>query len=73
MKISKRFENDWKYNENRMKYIQILKFLLITLEIPKKENAALLDYIIWANNENISRIRLAKTLYLDCTFPHPIE
>ena len=32
-----------------------------------------LEYIIWANDENIKRIRKAKHYYLDGTFHHPKE
>ena len=41
--------------------------------MPNKKNPVLLDYIIWANNENISRIRISNVLFLDGTFHHPKE
>ena len=31
------------------------------------------EYIIWANEENINRIRKSNHLYIDCTFHHPKE
>ena len=78
--------NNWRTKSNKFKKISVLEnqfdyknrlilreFRNIYIEIPKKENAVLLDYIIWGNNENISRIRLAKTLYLDGTYHHPVE
>ena len=62
--------------ENQLDYknrLILREFRNIYIEIPKKENAVLLDYLKQANNENISRIRISKTLYIDCTFHHPIE
>ena len=32
-----------------------------------------LEYIIWANEENLRRIRLSHYLFIDGTFHHPIE
>ena len=33
----------------------------------------LLEYIIWGNDENISRLRLSKNYFIDGTFHHPPE
>ena len=33
----------------------------------------LLEYIIWGNDENISRLRLSKNYFIDVTFHHPPE
>ena len=30
-----------------------------------------MEYIIWANNENIARMRICKNLFIDGTFHHP--
>ena len=41
----------------------------------KKNSTTILEneFIIWANEENIKRIRKAKYFYIDGTFPHPPE
>ena len=45
--------------------------------IPIKENEKLstseYEYIIWGNNENISRMRQSKNFFIDGTFHHPQE
>ena len=33
----------------------------------------ILEYIIWANNENIARLRESKHWLIDCTFYYPKE
>ena len=63
------FENIYDY-QNRL---ILREFRNIYIEVPDKKEPVLLDYIIWGNNENISRIRLSKILFLDGTFHHPQE
>ena len=36
-----------------------------------KKNLTLLEYIIWASDENIERIRISKNIFIDCTFHTP--
>ena len=43
----------------------------IFLELPNKKNATLLEYIIWGNNENISRMRISENIFIDGTFHQP--
>ena len=61
-------------NPNDYENRQFLReFRNIYVEVPNKKEPVLLDYIIWANNENISRIRISHYLFLDGTFHHPKE
>ena len=43
------------------------------MEIPKKKKPVLLNYIIWGNDENISRMRISENYFVDGTFHHPPE
>ena len=74
----------WKQKSNRFtKYCvldnvfdyqnrQILReFRNLYIEVPNKKSPVLLDYIIWANNKNISRILISEVHFLDGTFHHP--
>jgi len=56
--------------ENRL----ILRdFRIINDESDKNNKNNNYEYIIWANDENIKRIRKSNHLYIDCTFHHPKE
>ena len=51
----------------------IREFRNIYVYVKEKKNPVLLDYIIWGNDENISRMRVSKNLFIDATFHHPPE
>ena len=63
------FKNKYDY-ENRL-------ILRDHRTIPINENnrlsTAYYEYIIWGNNENISRIRQSRNFFIDRTFHHPEE
>lgn len=45
----------------------------IPLENNSKIKISSLEYIIWANSENLKRIKVSKNLFVDGTFHHPPE
>ena len=49
------------------------EFRSINVETTSKKKPILLEYIIWGNDENISRLRLSKNYFIDGTFHHPPE
>ena len=49
------------------------EFRSINVETTSKKKPKLLEYIIWGNDENISRLRLSKNYFIDGTFHHPPE
>ena len=49
------------------------EFRSIYVHVPNKKKPVLLEYIIWANDENIGRIRISKNFFIDCTFHTPPE
>ena len=61
-------ENKFDYNDR----IIFREFRSILIE-NGKNNYKNLEYIIWANDENIQRIRKSNHLYIDGTFHHPKE
>ena len=48
-------------------------FRIINDESDKNNKNNNYEYIIWANDENIKRIRKSNHWYIDCTFHHPKE
>ena len=57
------YENRLIFREYRSLYIQT----------ENKNNPINYEYVIWANEENISRMGKAENLYIDATFHHPPE
>ena len=59
-----------KDNKNRL----ILRdYSTIYLNIQNKIEPQKIEYIIWANEENLKRIRISNHLFIDSTFHHPQE
>lgn len=57
-------------NDNRL----ILRdYRIIPIKENEKISTSEYEYIIWGNNENISRMRQSKNFFIDGTFHHPPE
>ena len=76
----------WKNNSNKFnkatiwdnqfdyqKRLILREFRILYKQKDGKNKIKNLEYIIWANEENIKRIRKSKHYYLDSTFHHPRE
>ena len=49
------------------------EFLTIYLNISNKKEPEKIEYIIWANDENLRKNRISNHLFIDSTFHHPSE
>ena len=76
----------WKNKSNRFKKTRVLEnpkdynnrlilreFRTLYLNISNKKEPEKIEYIIWANDENLRRIRISNHLFIDSTFHHPSE
>ena len=63
------FENEYDYKGNKIfrDYRRV--------EVPSKDKKEFItiEFIIWANNENIARLRESKHWLIDCTYHYPKE
>ena len=46
-------------------------FRTLYLNIPNKKEPQKIEYIIWANEENLRRSRISNHLFINSTFHHP--
>ena len=76
----------WKLKTNRFKKISVLdnpkdynnrliltEYRTIYTQEEKKKEPQKIEYIIWANEENLRRIRISNHYFIDSTFHHPVE
>ena len=76
----------WKLKTNRFKKTSVLEhpndyknrvilreYRTLNLNIKNKKTSQPIEYIIWANDENLKRIRISNHLFIDATFHHPPE
>ena len=76
--------NRWKNNSYRFKKESVLydmrdndnrlllrEFRILPIEGVDNLKQEIIEYIIWANAENINRIRVSKNIFIDGTFHHP--
>jgi len=58
-------------NDNNNNRLLLREFRIIPIEAADNLNQETNEYIIWANAENINRIRVSKNIFIDGTFHHP--
>ena len=76
----------WKLKTNRFKKISVLdnpkdyddrliltEYRTIYTQEEKNKEPQKIEYIIWANEENLRRIRISNHYFIDSTFHHPVE
>ena len=76
----------WKNKSNRFKKTSVSEnpkdynnrlilreFRTLHLNISNKKEPEKIEYIIWANDENLRRIRISNHLFIDSTFHRPSE
>ena len=59
---------DMRDNDNRL---LLREFRILPIEGVDNLKQEIIEYIIWANAENINRIRVSKNIFIDGTFHHP--
>ena len=77
--ITKWKQNSYKFKKESALYeikdkenrLLLREYRLIPLEDSSREKQKTHEYIIWANAENLMRIKVSKNIFVDSTFHHP--
>ena len=79
--ITKLQQNSYKFKKeltlyeikDKENHLLLREYRLIPLEDSKGDKQKTHEYIIWANAENLMRIKISKNIFIESTFHHPPE